>query len=135
MVDPYDWLGLPKAQRPPTPYQLLGLTESVVDIVAIRSAADRQLRRILPHMSGENALEAEALWTELEESRDLLLDADRRADFDAQSTTSEAPQEAANPTPTISSDWEEPATSSATGPDPWWKSAPEAKAGSEAWWP
>lgn len=135
MVDPYDWLGIPKAQRPPTPYQLLGLPVTIADLAAIRSAADRQLRRILPHMSGENALEAEDLWTELEEARDLLLDTERRAAFDAQIPTSEPEQEPASTAETISADWEESPTPSATsGPDPWWKSAPEASAGGEAWW-
>lgn len=83
MVDPYDWLGLPKAQRPPTHYQLLGVDPSVTDAATIRAAADRRTRSLLPHLNGPNALEAERLWNEVEDARDTLLDPDRRGHYDA----------------------------------------------------
>ena len=83
MVDPYDWLGVPKGPRPPTHYQLLGLDPSATDPVAIRAAADRQTRRLLPHLTGPDALAAEQAWAELEEARDTLLDPARRAHYDA----------------------------------------------------
>src|SRR5258706_9101112 len=50
VVDPYDWLDVPKGQRPPNYYRLLGLDPSATDPAAVRAAAARQLRRLLPHL-------------------------------------------------------------------------------------
>jgi hypothetical protein len=139
VVDPYDWLGLPKEHRPPTLYQLLGLEESVDDAGVIRAATDRRFRTILPHLTGPHPLEAEQLWAELEDARDTLLDPDRRAHYDAQagpSPLAEEPppsSEPATPAETpISPD--ELAAATLPDPEPWWKTAPEAPSGTQAWW-
>jgi hypothetical protein len=139
VVDPYDWLGVPKGPRPPTHYQLLGLDPAATDPVAIRAAADRQLRRLLPHLTGPDALAAEQAWTELEEARDTLLDPARRAHYDATvpvptpapaTVPAPAPEPAA---PDISA-FEEPPPA-ASGPPPWWKALPEpVAAGRDPWW-
>ena len=43
MFDPYHkWLGIPKDQRPPTFYQLLGITPGEEDVEVIEEAAIRQ---------------------------------------------------------------------------------------------
>jgi WD domain, G-beta repeat len=141
VVNPYDWLGIPAESRPPSHYQLLGLDPSVTDTADIRAAADRQLRRLMPHVTGPEALAAEQLWTELEEARDTLLDADRRALYDATIVTSpsnEAVQrvEAMDPAaPDISAFEEPPPESTPSGAVPWWKASPEpAPAPANQWW-
>ncbi|HEX3148557.1 MAG TPA: hypothetical protein VHR66_10765 [Gemmataceae bacterium] len=141
MVDPYDWLGISPALRPPNHYQLLGLDPSVADAATIRTAADRQLRRLMPHVTGPDALLAEQLWTELEEARDTLLDADRRAQYDAivpATTADEAPRQtaaASQAAPEISAFEEAPAESAPQGAAPWWQSVPEPTAApANQWW-
>jgi hypothetical protein len=140
VVDPYDWLGVPKGLRPPTHYQLLGLDPAVAEPAAVRVAADRQLRRILPHLTGPDALQAEQIWSELEEARDVLLDPDRRAHYDAtipMTATAAAPAGAALNSEPVAPDitaFEEPPAESA-GDIPWWKAAPppDQPAG-DPWW-
>lgn len=142
MVDPYEWLGL--SQRPPTLYELLSLDPSVADAAVIRSAADKQFRRILPHLTGPNALDAERIWNELEDARDTLLDPDRRTHYDAtlpaegiQANSEAGP--ASQPAPgepvaesPLSPD--ELAAASLPDPNPWWKTTPEAPTGPQPWW-
>jgi WD40 repeat protein len=142
VVDPYDWLGLPKNQRPPNLYQLLGLDPSVADLGHIRSATDKQFRRVLPYLTGADALEAERLWSELEEARDTLLNPDRRAHYDATnsfepSSNGSVAVESTEPQPESSDapvSPEELNAASLPDPDPWWKSTPEASAKAEPWW-
>ncbi len=144
MVDPYDWLGLTKGQRPPTHYQLLGLDASVTDLAAIRQAADRRFRMILPHMTGPDALEAERIWNELEDARDTLLDPDRRAQYDSTNADAAPPENRTEPGDRPQAETPEPAetplspdelaAASLPDPDPWWKSTPEAPTKPEPWW-
>lgn len=139
MVDPYDWLGVPPDARPPNHYQLLGLDPAATDPAAVRTAADRQMRKVLPRLTGTDALAAEQLWTDLEDARDTLLDPDRRAAYDAtlpaDDLTPPAPAipEPEPPAPDISA-FEEPPP--APGEEvPWWKALPaSAAAGAEPWW-
>ena len=141
MVDPYEWLAIPKDVRPPNHYQLLGLDPAVVDTQAIRAAADRQLRRLMPHVTGPEALAAEQLWTELEEARDTLLDADRRASYDATiplTQSNETPQLVAateQSAPDISAFEEPPLESAPAGAVPWWQAGAEpAPTPANQWW-
>lgn len=135
MVDPYDWLGLPKPQRPPTYYQLLGVATSVTDPTTIKAAAERQIRRLLPHLSGPLALDAERLWMELEEARDTLLDPVKRSQYDAITPEPPATEEpAAAPAAEAPLSPEELDAATEPDPQPWWKSTPEAASGKEAWW-
>ena len=139
MVDPYDWLGVPKGLRPPTHYHLLGLDPAEAEPPDIRAAAERQLRRLLPHLTGEDALAAERVWTELEEARDTLLDPARRAAYDANipqwpaSVRAAASEPAA---PDISAFEEAPAEPPESTDDiPWWKPAPASAApAADPWW-
>jgi hypothetical protein len=140
VVDPYDWLGVPKGPRPPSHYQLLGLDPAVADPAAVRAAADRQLRRLVEHLTGPDALAAEQLWTELEEARDTLLNPDRRASYDATvplakvaplNEPASAPEPAA---PDISAFEEPPAQPAPADSIPWWKEAPIAAPPTDPWW-
>jgi WD40 repeat protein len=143
VVDPYDWLGLAKGQRPPSLYQLLGLLPTVADPAMIRAAADRRFRGILPHLTGPNALEAERIWNELEDARDTLLDPDRRAHYDATMPAAESQYQettAAPANPSESAAAESPLSpdelvaGSLPDPNPWWKSTPEAPSKADPWW-
>ena len=131
MVDPYDWLGVPKGTRPPTHYQLLGLDPAVAEPAAVRAATDRQLRSLMPHLTGPDALAAEQVWTELEEARDTLLDPDRRAHYDATVPLQSGAlplrpaQHSETTPPDISAFEESPPVSAPTGPLPWWQGAPD----------
>ena len=141
MVDPYDWLGVPKGTRPPTHYQLLGLDPAVAEPAAVRAATDRQLRSLMPHLTGPDSLAAEQVWTELEEARDTLLDPDRRAHYDATVPLQSGalplrPAQHSETTPPDISAFEElPPVSAPTGPLPWWQGAPDpAAGGADPWW-
>ncbi len=141
MVDPYDWLGVPKAQRPPTHYQLLGLSPARADDDAIRSATDARLVRLDPHLVGPHALSAERLRAELEEARDTLLDTERRRLYDILAPDAEGPepetQVEPDPEPIPASWWDGPKPDDVpSSVEPWWDGAkPELPAPEpEPWW-
>ncbi len=49
MFDPYHkWLAIPKDQRPPTHYQLLGVSPTETDVEVIDEAALRQMAHVAP---------------------------------------------------------------------------------------
>lgn len=142
MPDPYDWLGVPKAHRPPTHYQLLGLPPSVKDPADIKAAADRQLKRLQPHLTGPDGNAARTLRAEISRARDTLLDPEQRAIYDTLSPDVELIQEPAPP-PEIDVELvadtppEAPEEESPTPPEPWWKEEPPADAPAapdEPWW-
>ncbi|HKB05933.1 MAG TPA: DnaJ domain-containing protein, partial [Gemmataceae bacterium] len=157
MPDPYDWLGIPPAHRPPTHYQLLGLPTSVKDPTEIKSAADRQLKRLQPHLTGPDGSAARILRAEISRARDTLLDPEQRAIYDALSPDVELVEEppaapeidvelVAEPPPQESVAEEVADTPSETAaeepvtpPDPWWKETSAAEAADNAaetqpWW-
>src|SRR5262249_32983048 len=74
VVAPYDWLVIPKAHRPPTHYQLLGVTPGESDPAIIQDASDLRLEALLPHFDGPHAALADRLQQELADARDTLLD-------------------------------------------------------------
>ena len=48
--DPYSrWLGLPPGPRPPTHYQLLGLSPEIADPDAVLEASRLQMARVKPY--------------------------------------------------------------------------------------
>ena len=51
--DPYHkWLGIPKTQRPPTLYQLLGLAQGETDGEVIEEAVIRQTTHLRAYQAG-----------------------------------------------------------------------------------
>ena len=139
MVDPYDWLDVPKAHRPPTHYQLLGLSPNVAKPDEIRAATDRQLRRVQPHLTGPHGSLARILRAELAQARDTLLDPERRAIYDTLSADAdfEEPPPADEPEP----EPEEPAVEHESPTEPtaapeWWSeaTAEDDSAEQAAWW-
>jgi len=144
VVDPYEWLGIPKSHRPPTHYQLLSLSPKVADPAEIRAAADRQLRRVQPHLTGPDGSLARILRAELVQARDTLLDPDRRAMYDALSTDGdgEPAEPLAQAAPDLLTELDDvPPTESQPEPEPapaagWWDEQPvEQEAAEQApWW-
>lgn len=122
MVDPYDWLGVPKPQRPPTYYQLLGLSPNVQESVAIREAAVRQLNKLQAHLTGPHSVSAERLQREITEARDTLLDPEQRRLYDILTPSFDA--EPAKPLPV--------ALPIASPPAP--TPPPPRMGGSNEWW-
>src|SRR5262245_20385479 len=54
--DPYHrWLAIPKDQRPPTLYQLLGLNAGETDLEVIEEAARRQINYLRSYRTGPQA--------------------------------------------------------------------------------
>jgi hypothetical protein len=84
MFDPYHkWLGIPKDQRPPTFYQLLGISPDETDLEVIEEAAIRQTTYLRGYQIGPHAQECTRLLNEIALARGTLLNAAKRADYDA----------------------------------------------------
>jgi len=82
--DAYEtWLGIPADQRPPTHYQLLGLAPYESDPAAIGQAALRRMSKVRQYQLGPHSDRAEEVLHELARARLILMDPDRRTDYDA----------------------------------------------------
>ncbi|HVX11413.1 MAG TPA: hypothetical protein VHC22_09550 [Pirellulales bacterium] len=85
MFDPYrKWLGIPEDQRPPTHYQLLGISPDEQDIDVIEAAVLRQSAFVRNFQSGQHAEEATRLLNEFAAARICLLDRQKRSKYDAE---------------------------------------------------
>ncbi|MCI0683486.1 MAG: WD40 repeat domain-containing protein [Gemmataceae bacterium] len=83
--DPYHkWLGIPKDQRPPTHYQLLGLAHGESDPEVIEEAAIRQTSHLRAYQIGAYAAECTRILNEVAKARTTLLDPVKRAQYDRQ---------------------------------------------------
>lgn len=84
MFDPYHkWLGIRKDQRPPTHYQLLGISDDETDLDVIEEAALRQLAHVRTYQMGPNAKECTRILNELSQARTALLNPAKRKEYDA----------------------------------------------------
>jgi WD40 repeat protein len=82
--DPYDcWLGIPADRRPPTHYDLLGLAPFESDPEVIEQAALRRMSRVRQHQIGPYSDQSQEVLAELARARLILMDRDRRAEYDA----------------------------------------------------
>ena len=87
--DPYEtWLGIPADRRPPTHYDLLGLTPYESDPATINQAGLRRMRKVREYQLSPHSDLSQEVLAELARARLVLLDADRRADYDAKLRTS-----------------------------------------------
>jgi hypothetical protein len=85
MFDPYHkWLGIPKVQRPPTHYQLLGLAPDESDLEVIAEAAIRQTTHVRVYQIGPHATDCTRLLKEIATARLTLLNPAKRKEYDAQ---------------------------------------------------
>ena len=81
--DPYHkWLGIPKDQRPPTYYQLLGITPDEQDAEVIEEAAVRQTTHVRAYQMGPHAAECTRILNELAQARQTLLNPAKRKAYD-----------------------------------------------------
>jgi serine/threonine protein kinase len=84
MLDPYHrWLGIPRDQRPPTYYQLLGIAPDEDDPEVIQEAALRQTSHVRTYQTGPYAQQSTTLLNEIAQARATLLNPVRRKEYDA----------------------------------------------------
>src|SRR6516162_1947128 len=96
--DPYHrWLGISPGQRPPTHYQLLGISPEEEDLEVIHAAALRQSAYVRNFQSGPHADLAARVLSELAEARAALTDPARRKEYDARLPRQNADQARARP--------------------------------------
>ncbi len=82
--DPYEsWLGITAVDRPRTYYHLLGLSPFESDPEIIEKAALRRMSKVRQHQIGPHSDESQEVLAELARARLVLIDPDRRADYDA----------------------------------------------------
>lgn len=87
MFDAYrKWLGIPAGQRPPTHYQLLGIAPDEQDCDVINAAVVRQSAFVRNFQTGEHGADAARLLNEIAAAKICLLDAAKRAQYDARLT-------------------------------------------------
>ncbi len=81
--DPYhQWLGIPKGKRPPTYYQLLGISPSETDRSVIETAADRQRDFVRKFRGGEHDDLAVDVLVQIDDACLTLLDPETRQKYD-----------------------------------------------------
>ena len=98
--DPYHlWLQIPKESRPPTHYQLLGLSMGETNEEVIRQATLMRSAYVRHFQNGPNAEQATRILEELADANRVLLDPQLRAEYEAR--IKPAPKTA--PKPAISS--------------------------------
>jgi hypothetical protein len=84
MFDPYHrWLAIPPDQRPPTYYQLLGVSPDEADPEVIQEAALRQTSHVRLYQTGPHAGPCAALLNEIGQARAVLLNPEKRKQYDA----------------------------------------------------
>src|SRR5262249_776735 len=85
MFDPYHkWLGIPKKHRPPTHYQLLGISPEETDAEVIEEATVRQTSHVRAYQIGPQAKECTRILNEIALARTTLLNPAKRKEYDAQ---------------------------------------------------
>src|SRR5262249_22173410 len=77
------WLGIPKGQRPPTHYQLLGIAADEADAEVIKEAALRQTAHVRVYQTGPHAELCTRLLNEIAQARAVLLNPKLRTEYDA----------------------------------------------------
>jgi hypothetical protein len=81
--DPYyQWLGIPPAQQPANHYRLLGITDFEPDPTVTENAADQRTLMIRNVSNGPNAKVAQQLLNEVSAAKLVLLDPQRKAQYD-----------------------------------------------------
>src|SRR5262245_21611156 len=96
--DPYyKWLQIPSAEQPPHHYRLLGLTLFESDRDVIAGAADQRIAHIRTFQTGKHSELSQKLLNELSAAQLCLLDAVKKAEYDAALRARMSPGERAAP--------------------------------------
>jgi curved DNA-binding protein CbpA len=81
--DPYyRWLGIPRGQRPPNHYRLLGISPTEDDREAIEAAVQRQTILVKTQKEAEHEQIATRVLYEIQEAGSVILDQYRRKQYD-----------------------------------------------------
>lgn len=87
MSDPFDpyytWLGIRPEEQPPNHYRLLGLQLFEDNVDAIEHAADRQMAHLRTLQTGKHAELSQRLLNEATQAKLCLLNAEKKAAYDA----------------------------------------------------
>lgn len=131
MFDPYHkWLAIPRDQRPPTHYQMLGISPSEQDAEVIDEAALRQIMHVRAYQIGQHAAESQRILNELSQARTVLLNPEKRKAYDETLAKQSSPASAAASAPeqsppdlaaAISKQPLAPPAASTPAADPWEK--------------
>jgi hypothetical protein len=85
LFDPYHrWLGVPRGERPPNHYALLGLEPFEDDGDVISNMADRQMNHVRTYQTGPHAALSQQILNELAAARLCLLNPQRKRAYDAE---------------------------------------------------
>ncbi|HVC98801.1 MAG TPA: hypothetical protein VND64_34370 [Pirellulales bacterium] len=102
MFDPYHkWLGIPTHFRPPTYYQLLGISPQEQDLDVIDAAALRQCVFVRHFQSGPHAADATRILTEIATAKLCLLNPQKRSQYDAELQRSAPPPDSPRSPPSL----------------------------------
>lgn len=83
--DPYyKWLAIPPAEQPPNHYRLLGVPLYTDDPDVIENAADQRMSHLRSFQSGRYSQDSQRLLNEVATARVCLLNAGKKAEYDAQ---------------------------------------------------
>ena len=93
--DPYyKWLGIPPREQPPNHYRLLTINLFENDPQVIEAAADRQMAFLRTLQTGQHVQDAQRLLNEISQARVCLLNAPKKAEYDATLRKLEAARQA-----------------------------------------
>jgi len=82
--DPYyTWLGIPPQQQPPNHYRLLGIESFEGSPDVIERAADRRMADLRTYQTGKHSADSQRLLNEVAAAKLCLLDAKKKARYDA----------------------------------------------------
>lgn len=96
MFDPYHkWLGIAQGERPPTHYQLLGISPQEQDAEVIREAAIRQTSHVRTYQTGPYAERCIVLLNEIAAASKTLLNPEKRQEYDTRIGIAKEPATAA----------------------------------------
>ncbi len=79
----YKWLGIPSEEQPPNHYRLLGIGMFESDPDVISNAADQRMVHIRSFQTGQHSTLSQKLLNELAAARICLLNAAKKAEYDA----------------------------------------------------
>ena len=81
--DPYDaWLRIPRDERPPTFYRLVGVTDFEADLEKIHQCALKGITEVRRHQTGKHSDMSQSLLNEISQALTCLTDPVRKKEYD-----------------------------------------------------